>query len=378
MNLRPLLDELIAPESRARFWRMLEAPRRRRFQQRLAGIVVPPRRGEPAVNYGDTEVTESAGIVRGGRVKLRHFAEEFPAAVQDFNLLYLVSSAPPKFALDLISWAKERGVKFVWNQNGVAYPAWYGARVEELNGPMRVLRQQADFIFYQSEFCRQCAEHFLGPADAPGEIAFNCVDTAQFSPGPMLDAHPCQLLAAGSHYESYRVISVLETVAELTRRGLAVELHLAGKLAWAGAEAEVMRKIRALGLSKKVRRTAAYRQEEAPAIYRNAHILLHPKYKDPCPTVPIEAMACGVPVIGSASGGMPELVSREAGRLIDVPESWEKNYWPAPLAMADAVEAIMSSWPAYRAAARANAEARFSKEDWLAKHRRVFHSLITA
>ena len=142
--------------------------------------------------------------------------------------------------------------------------------------------------------------------------------------------------------------------------------------------AEVEEKIRGLGIGDCVRRIPAYRQEVAPAIYRAAHILLHPKYKDPCPTVPIEAMACGLPVLGSASGGMSELVSRDAGVLIDVPESWEENYWPAPTAMADAVETIMGRYAEFREAARATAEARFSKQGWVAQHRRVFEMLAVA
>ena len=313
-------------------------------------------------------------MVHGGRVKLLHLAEEFPAT-PDFNILYLVSSAPPKFALDLVEWAQARGVKIAWNQNGVAYPAWYGARAEEINAPMRALRARADYIFYQSAFCRDCATQFLGEAQAPGEIAFNCVDTARFRPVEPPDMSVCRLLAAGSHHDSYRVMSVLAAVAELKRRKFPVMLHLAGRLMWDGAEAEVAAKIEELGIAAQVRRIPPYRQEEAPAIYRAAHILIHPKYKDPCPTVPIEAMACGVPVIGSASGGMPELVSADAGVLLEVPESWERNYWPAPPAMADAVERIMGRWSEYRLAARANAEARFSKEQWLAQHRRVFQTL---
>lgn len=373
MSARQLLDGLISPVMRNRFWRMLEIPERRRFRRDLERIPHALRRGLPALSYG--EAIGGSGIVHGGRVKLLHLAEEFPEA-PDFNLLYLVSSAPPRFALELIEWAKSRGVKLAWNQNGVAYPAWYGSRCEELNGPMRTLRAEADYIFYQSDFCRQCADRFLGPVNAPGEIAFNCVDTAYFSPAVASDRSVCQLLATGSHYEPYRVFSVLETVAELVRRRFPIELHLAGRLAWEGADAAVEEKIRALGIGERVRRIPAYRQEEAPAIYQAAHILLHPKYKDPCPTVPIEAMACGVPVIGSASGGMPELVSRDAGVLIDVPESWEENYWPTPAAMADAVETIMSRHADFRDAARANAEARFSKQGWLEQHRRVFERLV--
>ena len=381
MSLRGFLvrhaERWIDPAFRNRVWRLLETPERRRFQKHLASLAHDLRRGQPALSYGDAIGADPNSVVHGGRVKLLHLAEEFPAAA-DFNLLYLVSSAPPKFALELVAWAKSHGVKFVWNQNGVAYPGWYGNRSEEINGPMRALRKEADYIFNQSEFCRKCAEQFLGPTAAPGEIAFNCVDTAHFSPAMPPPSAPCKLLAAGSHYESYRVLSVLETVAELVRRNFPVELNLAGRLAWPNADAEVAEAIRALGISSQVRLTPAYRQEEAPSLYQAAHILLHPKYKDPCPTVPIEAMACGVPVIGSASGGMPELVSPEAGVLIDVPDSWEENHWPDPAAMADAVETIMRRWEQFRSAARAHAEVRFSKELWMEKHRRVFHALTSA
>lgn len=375
MSARTILDRLVSPALRNRVWRLLELPEKRRFERALAALPHTPRRGGPALSYGEAIARD--GLVHGGRVKLLHLAEEFPE-VADFNLLYLVSSAPPRFALELIEWARARGVKLVWNQNGVAYPAWYGERCEELNAPMRTLREQADFIFYQSRFCEDCATRFLGPVKVPGEIAFNCVDTTHFSPADVPAREVCRLLAAGSHHEPYRVFSVLETVAELVRRRFPVELHLAGRIMWAGGEEEVAAKIRELGIGDVVRRIPAYRQEDAPAIYRAAHVLIHPKFKDPCPTVPIEAMACGVAVIGSASGGMPELVSPDAGVLLEVPESWEENFWPKPEAMADAVETIMRRHDDFRAAARANAEARFSKTAWVAQHRRVFEALTAA
>ena len=364
------------PGARTAMWQLLEVPARHAFRRQLARTPLSPQRAAPLVNYGGA--LGGAGLLHGGRVKLTHLAERFPEAPADFNLLYLVSSAPPRFAPDLVEWAKSRGVKFVWNQNGVAYPAWFGARSEELNGPMRALRQQADFIFNQSEFCRQCADRFLGPATVPGEIAFNCVDTEHFRPGPAPDTGVCRLLAAGSHHESYRILALLEAVAELVRRKFPVQLQLAGRLVWPGAEREVREKIRALGIVAQVKMGAPYRQEDAPAIYQAAHILVHLKYQDPCPTVPIEAMACGVAVIGSRSGGMPELVLPPAGVLIDVPESWEMNHCPAPAATADAVETIMQRWNDFSAGARSNAVARFSKTGWLAQHARVFTALLAS
>src|SRR5207244_1674095 len=134
-------------------------------------------------------------------------------------------------------------------------------------------------------------DQFLGKINAPGAIVYNCVDTHVFCPVGPPESEVCHLLAAGSHHESYRVRSVLETVAELKRRKFPVKLNLAGRLLWPNAEAEVGASRRDLGIADEVRRTGTYRQQDAPAIYQAAHILLHPKYKDPCPTVPIEAMA---------------------------------------------------------------------------------------
>jgi glycosyltransferase involved in cell wall biosynthesis len=368
------LDSSARISLRTRFWRAVDLPWRLQYRWRLERTPHSPRRRGPALDFGDALTPGKAGVVSGGRVKLLHFADEFPAR-PDFNILYLVSSAPPRFALELVDWAQKRGVKIVWNQNGVAYPAWLGRRIEEVNGPMRELRARADYIFYQSAFCGDCANRFLGEIQTPSEIAFNCVDTKRFHPVDAAQTGECRLLTAGSHHESYRVFSVLETVAELKRRNFPVLLHLAGRLLWKGAKADVARKIQELGIKEQVRPIPPYRQAEAPAIYQAANILIHPKYKDPCPTVPIEAMACGVPVIGSATGGMPELVSNGAGELLDVPDSWDRNYWPEPAAIADAVERIMGQWNDYRATARTNAESRFSKETWLAQHRRVFEML---
>jgi glycosyltransferase involved in cell wall biosynthesis len=372
-----LLDKIVPLQVRSQFWRVLELPGRTRYRWQLQRTPLSPRRKGPAVNYAEALAPDAAGLVHGGRVKLLHLVQEFPAA-PDFNILYLVSSAPPQFALELVEWAQKRGAKLVWNQNGVAYPAWFGHRSEEINAPMRELRARANYIFYQSAFCRDCANQFLGDVPTPGEIAFNCVDTERFRPVAAAQTGECRLLIAGSHHESYRILTVLDALAELKRRRFPVLLHLAGRLLWKGAKSDVARRIRELGIKDEVRPIPPYRQDEAPAIYQAANILVHVKYKDPCPTVPIEAMACGVPVIGSATGGMPELVSNGAGELLEVPESWEENFWPEPGAIADAVERIMSRWQDYRAAARANVEARFSKEQWVAQHRRVFEMLAPA
>ena len=87
----------------------------------------------PAVHYGGVLPRAPGAIVNGGKVKLTHLDRIYPEQLRRYNLLYLVSSAIPPHALDLVRFAKRRGARLVWNQNGVAYPAWAGPFSAEVN-----------------------------------------------------------------------------------------------------------------------------------------------------------------------------------------------------------------------------------------------------
>jgi len=129
-------------------------------------------------------------------------------------------------------------------------------------------------------------------------------------------------------------------------------------------------------LRERVEFIGPYTQEQAPAIYQRADVLLHTKYNDPCPTVVIEALSSGLPVAYSASGGVPELVGTDAGVGVPVARSWDKDIPAAPSALADAVESILGNLVAMSAAARQRAVDRFDTRHWLARHAAVFEQLV--
>jgi hypothetical protein len=160
--LGPALREVFSLPARLRYRRALRAQTWNAPADRIA------------VNYGDA--IGGPGFVAGGRVKLLHLASRWPQE-KPFNVLYLVSSAPPPFADELIRWARLRGAQFVWNQNGVGFPAWAGWSTFDVNRSMARLRRRADYIVYQSQFCQRSAETWLGPAYAPSEVLYNPVDT---------------------------------------------------------------------------------------------------------------------------------------------------------------------------------------------------------
>lgn len=332
---------------------------------------------EPVLNYGRLVAPFEKKRPIGGEVKLIHFKRLFSENFECFNLIYLVSSALPPHVESLVRDAKRRGIKMVWNQNGVGYPGWCGNFYPWFNRRMAWLRTQADFIFDQSEFSRMSANRYLGGVSTPSETLFNPVDLQVFTPAPLPpDESEWRILAAGTSHALYRTKSAIDTLRSLLSRGRKARLIIAGEFRWKNANAEVQRELESV--ANHVEILPPYAQSEAPDIYRGAHLLLHTKYKDPCPTVPIEAMACGLPVVGTRSGGMPELVPDKCGVLVSVPESWSQDHAADPEALADAVESVMRRRIEMSAVARRRAQEAFDVNRWLDRHQRVFQSLLAS
>jgi len=328
------------------------------------------------LNYGRLTPGHSSRPI-GGEIKLGHLRHRFGEHTDGFNILYLVSSALPPQAVELVRAAKARGAKLVWNQNGIAYPGFYGDFYPWFNRTMAALLPLADHVVYQSEFCRASADRYLGAAPGSSEILFNPVDTDEFAPpSAPLPVSSWELLCAGTCHSFYRIQAPLEALKILRQRGRPARLTIAGEFRWPGGAAEVARAIRELGLGDAVVLKPPFSQEEAPALYGAAHVLVHGKDKDPCPTVPIEAMACGCPVVGLASGGVPELVPPAAGRLVPVPSSWTADHPANPGDLAEALEAVMDDLAGFSRGARTQAERKFDVQPWLDRHAEIFAEVL--
>jgi glycosyltransferase involved in cell wall biosynthesis len=172
----------------------------------------------------------------------------------------------------------------------------------------------------------------------------------------------------------------MRALARLVQQGVDAELLVAGRLRWihdptaACAQADALAK--ELGLGDRVIFLGPYSQASAPDVFRRADIVLHTKYNDPCPTVVIEAMACGRPVVYSRSGGVPELVGDHAGVGLDAPLSWERDIPPDPDGLAAGVSRVRADLASFAQAARARAVEHFDAKRWVARHREVFDHLV--
>ena len=336
-----------------------------------------PARDRVAVYYGHDRIPTLDEPAHGGTVKFQQLARELPNEPRDFNVLYLGSSTRPTDSSRLIRLARARGAAIVLNQNGVAYPGWHGPGWERTNEPLAELLHAADHVFFQSDFCKRSSDRFLGEPDGAWEILHNPVDTDRFVPRARPD-RPLTLLLGGNQYQRYRFESAVRALG-LVAEQRDVRLLVAGRISWHAdaslADREAAELLAEAGVADRVELVGPFTQREAPALYGRADILLHTKYNDPCPSVVLEAMASGLPVVYSASGGTPELVG-ETGVGVDAPEDWERDHPPDPQALARAIGEAAGRCEELGAAARARAEERFALPLWVERHREVFEELV--
>ncbi|MBI3978487.1 MAG: glycosyltransferase family 4 protein [Chloroflexi bacterium] len=378
------IKSLLRPLSRP-VRRVIDRARLARQAQNIAGELDRARRaprpaGEPMrVSYAHAgfphAVPGPEAVVSGGAVKYQYLHRCLPHAGWQCDVLYAVSSSHYADLAALLPATRARGIKMVWNQNGAYIPFFYGVeRARAGNAAMAPLLHRADYVLYQSAFARLEADHFLGKRQGPSEILYNAVDTTIFSPGDAVSREDLVLLAAGSHDHRNRLPTAVQTLAAIGRRRVRARLIVAGRVA-PSMMAEVAGLASRLGVEDRVEFTGPYTQQMAPAVFRRAHILLHTQYYDVCPTVVIEAMACGLPVVCSKTGGTAELIDDESGAGVPAELDWIWDIPPDPAELAECVLTVADALPRYSQAARERAVERFDLRRWLDRHVQVFEML---
>jgi len=112
------------------------------------------------------------------------------------------------------------------------------------------------------------------------------------------------------------LISVIEAYEEFIKQNPTSPYHLvlAGSPGW--EKRALYRRIRNSAVGEKIHLIGFVSEEDKPGVYNLASVFVYPSVYEGFGFPPLEAMACGVPVIVSHSSSLPELVA-DAGILID-------------------------------------------------------------
>ena len=283
------------------------------------------------VFYGWDRIPGPGEPVAGGTAKLQKLAERWPNRPTDFSLLYLGTTYLPRDLRPLLWLARRRRARIVVNQDGVAYPGWAGERTDELNVPLRRALLAADHVVYQSAFSKRSSDAFLGEPPGSWEILPNAVDVERFTPGAPPADGPVVLLG-GDQTQAYRLELALEAFRHVLDEHPTARLLVSGRLVSDPAPT-----LRRLALEDAVELVGRYAQTEAPDVFRRAHVLLHTKVNDPCPTMVIEAMACGVPVAYRRAAARSSSSATRPGIGVPHYDGFDRDEPPSPEALAAAV-----------------------------------------
>jgi glycosyltransferase involved in cell wall biosynthesis len=142
------------------------------------------------------------------------------------------------------------------------------------------------------------------------------VDETVFAPQPAIQRVPGRIFAIASSDVTLKgVVPLLRAVAELRRRR-DVQLVLLGEARVGGA---VERTVRELKLGDSVRFVRGIDDDGVAAQYAEAEVAVVPSLYEGFSIPALQAMLCGVPLVATTAGALPEVVGRDGETALLVP-----------------------------------------------------------
>jgi glycosyltransferase involved in cell wall biosynthesis len=158
------------------------------------------------------------------------------------------------------------------------------------------------------------------PADRVTTIP-NGVDTSRFRLQVREDAQRRlglehdreRVLYVGRFAEEKAVATLVEAMAAVVRTRRRTELVLVGE---GPLRRSLVDQARTLGIAEHVRFVGQQDHRRVADWMAAADCFCLPSAREGCPNVVLEALACGLPVVASEVGGIPEMVTSESGILV--------------------------------------------------------------
>jgi glycosyltransferase involved in cell wall biosynthesis len=280
------------------------------------------RLAEEAPNFGIRLLPPPTPIVRAP------VALAFELRRRPVDLLHVQYTAPPFCPVPVVATIHDLAFEH--------YPETFTRRGSwQLQLTVRRTAQRAARILTVSEFSRQDLLRTYGLPAEKVVVTWNGVEPC-FIPTP---ASPDEarrigeryglragfLLAVGSLQPRKNLPRLIRAYAGLrrTRPDLTPQLVIAGRELWLTDTIyrEIDRELAHEPWRKDIVFTGYVPDEDLPALYRQARLLVYPSLFEGFGLPPVEAMACRLPVVTSRTGSLPEICG-DAARLID-PESVE-------------------------------------------------------
>ncbi|WP_127588578.1 N-acetyl-alpha-D-glucosaminyl L-malate synthase BshA [Paenibacillus koleovorans] len=242
---------------------------------------------------------------------------------------------------------------------------------ESLSDIIRLALEKSDAVTAVSkDLIRETHESLK--TNIPIDLAYNFVDKRVYYPRDVAAlrrdfARPDEKLLI--HISNFRPVKRVGDVLDIFAR---VNKKVKSRLLFVGEGPELSKiccMVKEMGLTERVHFCG--KQDDVAQIISLADVMLLPSEKESFGLVALEAMACGVPTIGSNAGGIPELITHgETGFLAPIGDTQQ---------MADHAIALLTDPQLYESMSKAcihRARTKFCNELMMVQYEQIYYRVL--
>ncbi len=209
---------------------------------------------------------------------------------------------PISFNSRILNFFKKNNLPIIQRLDGVYYPSKHGLKYIYLNWEIKKdYLKYSDFIVFQSKYSRTECFTMLGELDkSKYKIIYNGTDKEVFYPGNReFDKSKIIFTATGS-FRNKDMIEPVVLALDLLVKKYNIEFRIIGPI--------LSREVGNYTNRPYIKCLGKMNKKEISQQLRETDILIHCQLNPACPNSVIEAISCGVPVVGFDTGAMKEVL----------------------------------------------------------------------
>lgn len=210
---------------------------------------------------------------------------------------------PVSFNRRILKYFKNKNFPIIQRLDGVYYPSKHGKLYKKLNKEMELdYNSFSSFVIFQSNYSKVCCFEMFGKKEEGNyEIILNGTNKNVFSPGKkVFNANEVIFVTTGVFRSLDMIEPSIIALEKLKENKLKFKYKIIGSI----TNKEILKYLE----KDFIEYIGILSEEKIAQELQSSDIFLYTQLNPPCPNSIIEALSCGLPVVGFNGGAMNELL----------------------------------------------------------------------